>query len=197
MKGHSKDDLVTAGSPINAASNKHPKMSHLLVYATTESRLHADLVVVRLKRAGISTESISILHPESLRPNSATCWMNGSAFMHLSSGQAVSVSGALSRALKEDGAANGASFADRMSKLGLNHEQGSNLEESLLEHRIVIAVEVSDEYEMPAIYHTLRGLNVQKVSTADVAHKRGAVRTHSYHPEFAPAAFAMACSTAA
>jgi hypothetical protein len=172
-------------------------MSHLLVYATTESRLHADLVVVRLKRAGISTASISILHPESLRPNSAVCWINGSAFMHLASGQAVSVSGALSRALKDDGEANGASFADRMSKLGLNHEQGSSLEESLLENRIVIAVEVHDEYEMPAIYHTLRGLDVQKVSTADVARKGAGVRSHSYHPEFAPAAFAMACSTAA
>jgi hypothetical protein len=189
--------ISTAGSAKKASSNTPPPMSHLLVYATTESRLHADLVVVRLKRAGISTESISILHPESLRPNSASCWINGSAFMHLASGQAVSVSGALSRALKEDGEANGSSFTDRMSKLGLNHEQGSSLEESLLEHRIVIAVEVSDEYDMPAIYHTLRGLNVQKVSTADVAHRRGAVRTHSYHPEFAPAAFGMACSTAA
>ena len=109
----------------------------------------------------------------------------------------ISVSGALSRALKDDGEANGASFADRMSKLGLNHEQGSSLEESLLENRIVIAVEVHDEYEMPAIYHTLRGLDVQKVSTADVARKGAGVRSHSYHPEFAPAAFAMACSTAA
>jgi len=118
--------------------------------------------------------------------------------MHLSSGQAVSVSGALSRALKEDGEANGASFGDRMSKLGLNREQGSSLEESLLENRIVIAVEVEDEYVMPAIYHTLRGLAVQKVSTADVAHRgAAAARSHSYHPEFAPAAFAMACSGAA
>lgn len=168
-------------------------MSHLLVYATTESRLHADLVVVRLKRAGISTDSISILHPESLRPNSALCWINGSAFMHLSSGQAVSVSGSLSRALKHEGEANGESFADRMAKLGLNHEQGSSLEESLLENRIVIAVEVNDEYEMPAIYHTLRGLAVQKVSTADVAHKgaHSTVREHRYHPEFAPAAIAL------
>jgi hypothetical protein len=174
-------------------------MSHLLVYATTESRLHADLVVVRLKRAGISTAAISILHPEALRPNSALCWINGSAFMHLSSGQAVSVSGALSRALKDEGEANGSPFTDRMKKLGLNHEQGSSLEESLLENRIVIAVEVSDEYEMPAIYHTLRGLAVQKVSTADVARKGSTAtgRSHRYHPEFAPAALAMAWYPAA
>ncbi|HEY4989846.1 MAG TPA: hypothetical protein VII09_08565, partial [Opitutaceae bacterium] len=159
-------------------------MSHLLVYATTESRLHADLVVVRLKRAGIATSSISILHPESLRPNSAVCWMNGSAFLHLPSGQRVSVSGSLSRSLKEDGGANGASFADRMGGLGLDHRQRSSLEESLLENRIVITVEVHDEFEMPAIYHTLRGLAVQKVSTADVAHKGSAVatRSHRYHP---------------
>jgi hypothetical protein len=169
-------------------------MSHLLVYATTESRLHADLVVVRLKRAGISTSSISILHPESLRPNSALCWMNGSAFLHLSTGQSVSISGSLSRSLKGEGGANGASFADRMGKLGLDNQQRSSLEESLLENRIVIAVEVHDEFEMPAIYHTLRGLDVQKVCTADVASKGSpaSTRSHRYHPEFAPAAFALA-----
>jgi hypothetical protein len=174
-------------------------MSHLLVYATTESRLHADLVVVRLKRAGIPTESISILHPQSLRPNSAVCWMSGSAAMRMTSGQAVYVSGALSRAMEAGAAArNGASFVDRASRLGLSHEQCLSLEESLLENRIVIAVEVDNEYDMPAIYHTLRGLAVQKVSTADVAHRRSpAARAHPFHPEFAPAALAMTYSPAA
>jgi hypothetical protein len=169
-------------------------MSHLLVYATTESRLHADLVVVRLKRAGISMAAISILYPDSLRPNSAVCWMNGSAALHLSTGQSVSIAGSLIRSIMALGGTKEASFAERMEKLGLDHQQRSSLEESLLENRIVIAVEVLDEFEMPAIYHTLRDLDVQKVSTADVARKGSPppTRSHRYHPEFAAAAFAMA-----
>ena len=85
-----------------------------------------------------------------------------------------------------------------MGRLGLDHEQSSSLEESLLENRIVIAVEVHDEYDMPAIYHTLRGLSVEKVRTADVAPSRQApARSHVFHPEFAPAAFGPATVSAA
>jgi hypothetical protein len=171
-------------------------MSHLLVYATTESRLHADLVVVRLKRAGISTAMISILYPQTRRPNSVLCWISGTAVLPLSSGENVSVAGSLSRAL--NGKNSAPSFVSRMGKLGMDHEQCASLENSLLEDRIVIAVEIHDEYELPAIYHTLRGLDVQKVNISDVAHKGAPASTsHRYHPEFAPAAFAMAFSRAA
>jgi hypothetical protein len=174
-------------------------MSHPLLYATTDSRLHADLLIVRLKHAGISTALISILYPQSLRPNSAVCWINGSAFLPLSSGESVAVSGPLARALDEGTKSSARkSFIDQMGKLGLSHEQASSLEESLLENRIVIGIEVQDEYELPAIYHTLRGLAIQKVNTADIAPKGApvAARSRRYRPAFAPAAFAMACFNA-
>jgi hypothetical protein len=169
-------------------------MSHLLVYATTESRLHADLVIVRLKQAGISMASISILHPQSLRPNSALCWINGSAFLKLSSGESVAITGSLSRPLSEDvGRDESTPFAGHLGRLGLSREEALSLEESLLENRIVIAIEVTDEYELPAVYHTLRGLDVQKVDTADLAQRGPAdgSRSRRYRPVFAPAAFAM------
>jgi hypothetical protein len=157
-------------------------------------------VVVRLKRAGISTAKISILNPQSLSPNSARCWINGSALLALTPSQSVSVSGMLSGALNSSLKKNqNVSFSDRMGKLGLGHEQCSSLENSLLESRIVIAVEVDDEYELPAIYHTLRGLDVQRVNISDVAHKGAlaSTRSHRYHPEFAPVAFAMGYGHAA
>jgi hypothetical protein len=86
-----------------------------------------------------------------------------------------------------------------MERIGIGHDQCASLENSLLESRIVIAVEVHDEYELPAIYHTLRGLDVQRVNISDVAHKGVAAsgRSHRYHPEFAPVAFAMDCVRAA
>jgi hypothetical protein len=143
---------------------------------------------------------ISILNPQSLSTNSALCWLNGSALLPLTPSQSVSVSGLLSRALNGTSKKNqGASFSDRMGKLGIAHEQCASLENSLLESRIVIAVEVHDEYELPAIYHTLRGLDVQRVNISDVAHKGvpGSSRSHRYHPEFAPVAFALDYSRAA
>jgi hypothetical protein len=167
-------------------------MSHLLVYATAESRLHADLIIVRLKRAGISTEQLSIFHPPALRPNSARCWINGTTLLPISylySGQRVAVSGSLSRQFIAILRKNRfASIVDGMMALGLSHEQSVGLENSLLENRIVIAIGVLDEYELPAIYHTLRGLSVEKACAADVDHRSGEIpsRSHRYHPEFMP-----------
>jgi hypothetical protein len=175
-------------------------MSHLLIHATTDSRLHADLVIVRLRQAGISTALISIFHPESLRPNSAVCWINGTAFLPAPSGEGISVSGSLSRPLNDDLKNNeSGSFVDRLCRMGLSRDQATSLEDSLLESRIVIAVEVHDEYELPAIYHTLRGMAVKKVNIADIARNASGVPTRSrkYRPLFAPAAFAMAYCRAA
>jgi hypothetical protein len=169
-------------------------MSHILVYATAESRLHADLVIVRLKRAGISTEQLSIFHPPALRPNSARCWINGTSLIPLSSlysAHSVSVSGALRRQFNALPRKNRfACLADGLTSLGLDHEQSVGIENSLLENRIVIAIGVLDEYELPAIYHTLRGLAVEKACTSDVDQVGIArpARSHRYHPEFVPAA---------
>jgi hypothetical protein len=144
-------------------------MSHLLVYATAESRLHADLVVVRLRQAGIDTDLISVLHPMGARPNSALCWLEGETAVPLSSGGTGSISGLFGISVANL-ARNGGSvgLADRLSQLGLTHDQGMNIEESLLENRFIVMVEVTDEFELPAIFHTFRGLAAEKVHTADL-----------------------------
>jgi len=143
-------------------------MSHFLVYATTDSRLHADLLVVRLKRAGISTSLVSMLYPTCLRPNSTHCWIRGSVPFALESENDVTVSGMLglrlSALLNRGGRS---SLVDGLTEIGLSHEQSVNLSESLRGNGIVIAVEVADEADLPTIYHTLRGLAVARVRTAD------------------------------
>lgn len=166
-------------------------MSHLLVYATAESRLHADLVFVRLKTAGVSTEQLSFFYPPTLRPNSARFWVNGTAVLPLSPSQSISVSGSLSRAFDEVLRKNKlASLSDGMRALGLSDRERTSLEESLRENRIIVAIRVFDEYELPAVYHTLRGLAVEKACVVDVHEPGSAIpaRSHRYHPEFAPAA---------
>jgi hypothetical protein len=144
-------------------------MSHLLVFATAESRLHADLMVVRLKRAGIDTDLVSILHPPAARPNCALCWLDGASSVPLSSGGAAIVSG-LFRLSLADPRANGgsATLADRLCLLGMGTDQGLYIEERLHENRIVILVEVYDEIELPVIIHTFRGLASEKAHAVDL-----------------------------
>jgi hypothetical protein len=126
-------------------------------------------MVVRLRRAGIDTDLISVLHTPTTPPNSALCWLDGASSVSLSSGETATVAGLFRLSLAE-AAFNGGSSAlvDRLCHLGLKHDQAMSIEESLLENRIIIMVEVTDEFELPAIFHTFRGLAAEKARTVDL-----------------------------
>jgi hypothetical protein len=174
-------------------------MSHLLVYATAESRLHADLVVVRLKQAGIDTDLISVFHPSGARPNSAFCWLDGTATVPLASGGTTMISGLFRYSLAESSKSQATTgLADRLHRLGLTHDQGMNIEESLLENRLLIMVEVHDEFDLPAIFHTFRGLAAEKVHTADLERRapEGAHASTRYRPSLSPRHFVHAVAAA-
>ena len=49
-------------------------MASIPVFAETLSRLHADIAVVRLIRAGIAADKISAVFPQRRAPNSVCCW---------------------------------------------------------------------------------------------------------------------------
>lgn len=145
-------------------------MSRLLVFASAFSRLHADLVIVRLKRAGIPPASIALIHPLGSRPNSAQCWLGGSAKLRLKSGEKIGTSGFLRPLLEELGhEANANSLDDVLTNLGLPHEHRLSLEETLLENRVVIAIDATDKVEIPTIFQTLQRSGAEKVFAADIA----------------------------
>lgn len=145
-------------------------MSRVLVFASAFSRLHADLVIVRLKRAGIAPALISLLHPLGTRPNSAQCWLGGSAKLRLKSGEKIAASGFLRPLFGELGQAAGASsFDDILSSLGLLHEHRLSLEETLLEDRVVIAIDATDKAEIPTIFQTLQRSGAEKVFASELA----------------------------
>ena len=139
-------------------------MSRLVVFATALSRLHADLLIVRLRQAGISPASVSVLYPPSSRPNSGLCWLSGSARLALSTGAPVEVSGRLRVALAhaEEGAGHG-SLGERLRDFGLTRDQGADLEESLRESHLVLAVEVYEEASLNAVFQVLHGLQAEKM----------------------------------
>jgi len=146
---------------------------HSFVFATALSRLHADLMIVRLKRAQISVSRISAVYSRGSRPNSALSWLTRSAQLPLSTGESVSVSGTLRVALAHPGDSAGSSLFDRLCDLGLDHGQSATLEEALLENRIVIAIEVREENELAEIFEVLHGLAAENILTIDADHRFG------------------------
>jgi hypothetical protein len=142
-------------------------MSRLAVFASAFSRLHADLIVVRLKRAGISTAHLSVIHPSLCCPNSTLCWLGGSTQLRLSSGMNIAASGFLSGRLQTpaDVATSEATFTGKLAQLGLTHEQSSILEETMLENRVAIAVEVEEKSELATILQVLQRAGAEKIFT--------------------------------
>jgi hypothetical protein len=145
-------------------------MTHPLVFASSTSRLHADLVIVRLKRAGIPPSYISLIHPLASCPNSAECWLGGSAQLRLSSGEEIAASGFLRRLLEDAGTSGTSphSLDENLANLGLAHERRLALEETLLENRVVIAVDVVDRLELPTILQTLHRSGAEKIFATEV-----------------------------
>jgi hypothetical protein len=145
-------------------------MSRLLVFASAFSRLHADLIIVRLKRAGIAPALISLIHPLTSRPNSARCWLGGSGKLRLPSGEKIAVSGFLRPQFSElEHDTHVSSFDELLSQLGLIHEHRLSLEETLLESRVVVAVDAVDKAEIPTVVQTLQRAGAEKILAADVA----------------------------
>jgi hypothetical protein len=150
--------------------SNHTPMSRTLVFASAFSRLHADLIIVRLKRAGISPSLISVIHPLSSCPNSAVCWLGGSTQLRLKSGEKIATSGFL-RSLFENlhHAPIGASFDEVLSNVGLPHDHRVSLEETLLENRVAVAIDATDKVELPTIFQTLQRSGAEKIFALDIA----------------------------
>ena len=93
-------------------------MSHIAVLATAISPLHADLIIVRLKRAGVPVCSISAMYAHTCGPTSALTWLSGPARFPLLLEKRAFVSGPL-RADLSDAGNDGDSLTERLIALGL------------------------------------------------------------------------------
>jgi len=138
-----------------------------LVFATAISRLHADLLVIRLKQARHSLDRISAIYHDSSRPNCTVNWLNGSAHLSLSSGETVSITGRLRvRMARPDEKSAPNSLSERLGGLGLAHEQSLSVEKALFERRIVVAVEAGTEGERDGVSEILRNLAAENIQSA-------------------------------
>jgi hypothetical protein len=146
-------------------------MSTTSVFATATSTIHADLIIVALKRVGISTSGISILYPSYSRPDSVLYWIDGASQLALSpTGETVTVSGPL-RFVLEQHRARGAfpSLVDSLRSLGLSEEQSLGFEGALLKDRVVVCVEAADEGELALIFHIFHHIGAEKIVITETA----------------------------
>lgn len=138
-------------------------MNKTTVFATTSSRLSADLLIIRLKRVGISTNRISALFPSKSRPNSALCWLgkcltsNGWRDEDMS----LTVAGPLRRYFS--GKQFGHGIADRLEATGLAEESSRQLEEKLRQGQILVGIQAENDLEISLAWHVCYQMNADSL----------------------------------
>lgn len=146
-------------------------MSTTSVFSSVTSSIHADLIIVALKRIGISTSGISIIYPSYSRPDSVLYWVDGATQLNLTpAGETVTVSGPLRFALDQDRSRSAIpSLVESLRSIGLNEEQSLGYEATLLDDRVVLCIEASDESELALIFHILHHIGADKIVITETA----------------------------
>jgi hypothetical protein len=140
-------------------------MSITSVFATATSTIHADLIIVALKRVGVSMGGISLLYPSYSQPDSVLYWVDGATQLALSpTGETVTVSGPLRFSLDQhQEQVEFPSLVGGLRSLGLSEEQSLAFQASLLEDRVVLSIEAADESELGLIFHILHHIGAEKI----------------------------------
>ena len=165
-------------------------MGNFLTYATLLSRLHADLLVVRLKHAGVDTTQISMIHPKDMQPNSTLCWVEGATRVPVLSGESVVVAGPLRFALYQmHKHVISDSLAEHLQNLGLTKAQSMGVEERLAENRIVVTVELQHKRQLPAVLGAMDKVSAENVCTCELSlnerqDARSVVKKNADHNHF-------------
>jgi|GEM_PF-2877501 len=138
-------------------------MKPTAIFANASSRLHADLIVIRLKRSGIACEQISLIYPTDLVPNSALCWIEGKSAPANYEGEMVAVAGPMRKLLSVK---NEGSLIQSLSKIGLPGENAAAFAEHLNQGEIVIGVNTANKDEVAVVWDTLRDTRADSIAVA-------------------------------
>lgn len=136
-------------------------MTPISVFASTRSRLHADLVVIRLRRAGVPRDKISAVFPESLKPNLALCWLDRNSKPTLYNGETVIAGGPI---VDQMSTQSEPSFIHGLQQMGLNLNDACSYAERLHQGQILVSISTNDSSDVALAWQTFRELEAEGVA---------------------------------
>lgn len=148
-------------------------MSSTTVFAHALSRLHADVIIVRLKRAGIAPEKISALFPRRFPPNSVFCWLKGLTCTRHASAASISAAGPLREIFSHGNRP--AYIAHQLELRGLPADEAHSRLEKVQEGQTLICVHATDEDEAAIAWHIFKHVEAEHISVSH--HKNIRVKT--------------------
>jgi hypothetical protein len=136
-------------------------MSSLPVLAEANSKLHADIAIIRLLRAGIHPDKVSAVFPRNRAPNTVCCWLNGFHGIPIASAAPVAAAGRLGRLFREGYHSD--DFDQQLEEMGLTSEMANRLIEKIEDGRIVLCVHARNEAEAAVAWHIFRHVAAENI----------------------------------
>lgn len=140
-------------------------MSSLPVFADTLSRLHADIALIRLIRAGIRADRISAVFPRRQAPNAVCCWLKVFQAVPHARTVPIAAAGLLSSFMKRGLATlSGGRRRQNGPEAGLEREQLVRIVERTELGRIVLCVHARNENEAAIAWHILHHVGAENIT---------------------------------
>jgi hypothetical protein len=138
-----------------------PLMSSLPVIAEANSKLHADIAIIRLLRAGIRSDKISAVFPRNRAPNSVCCWLSSFHRVPITSSLPIAAAGLLGGLFRKGVRAH--HFDEQLENLGLTAEITTRLIEKMEDGRIVLCVHARNDAEAAIAWHIFHHVAAENI----------------------------------
>ena len=140
-------------------------MASIPVFADALSRLHADIAVIRLIRAGIPAEKISAVFPRCRAPNAVCCWLKHFQDVPFSSVVDVAAAGLLGRLFKSYSSVRSPKFGRELEVLGLTPADARRILEKADQDRIVLCVHARTETQAAIAWHIFQHVGAENIGS--------------------------------
>lgn len=154
-------------------------MKSTFVLAIAESRLHADIMMIRLRRAGINVDRISAMFSRRFAPISFFCWLRRPRTLRSSLKDErgmVFAAGPLQKRIA--GHDEVAAVPDLLQQLGLDRREAAHFSQALWNGHALLCVSVKNEDEAAIAWHIFKHSRAEDI----------AVTNHSLAERIAPPA---------
>ena len=137
------------------------------VFADTLSRLHADIAIIRLVRAGITANKISAVFPRRSAPNTVCCWLKHFHRVPAAMALPLAAAGLLGRLFQRDTTAR--ALEQDLEGLGLSAEDSHRVLERLEDGSVVLCVHARSRREAALARSIFEQVRAENITGAGVA----------------------------
>ena len=151
------------------------KSTYLL--ANADSRLHADIMMIRLRRAGIDIDQISAVFSRRFVPNSFFCWLRRPRKVRShDQGEAFFAAGPLRTVFGKNDNAEG--LRDKLLDLGFDHHSADHFAQSLWLGHAVLCVKAKDADEAAVAWHIFQQSRADTIAVSGMPSHRAVAVSH-------------------